>query len=669
MGRLNNNQPHTLEILRVAEGQKSPQRDEDVQASWRRCLNEHQLDPTRYEGVRIVTQQELRHHRQESEELLCMARHGMEDLYRRVNAMGYILLLTNAQRLAIDTIGDADLDRELRHAGLIAGSEWHERHVGTNGVGACLMTGREIIVHRTDHFDMTLIPLSCTAVPIHDTQGTLIGVLDLSHLQAPQDKMSQALTLEVMKSCVRRIEMANLVRTHRQDWILRLHPSAEFLDVDPMAAIAIGTDGRIRGMTHNAHKLLLRSLPDSSDVAKNHTSITDHLVGRTFSDLFAFDPEDLPKLSRSRGNGDGMIELHSGEITFARSVPPVAAIKQRVINPLPAPLKNIHGGDPALQKLAERASKLVDRQISVILRGETGTGKEFIARAMHMASQRRGPFIAINCAALPESLIESELFGHTANAFTGASGKGKKGLIRESHGGTLFLDEIGDMPAETQTRLLRVLADGEFYRVGGHTSVKVDVRIIAATHQDLEERVQRGDFREDLFHRLNVIRIHIPRLAERREDIPRLMKFFFRKAAEELGGEPKILLPDTERFLVALAWPGNVRQLENTCRWLTVMASGREIHLRDLPPELGKVATPVADGTSSQWNEQLGQWARKELQQGKHHILRQAVPMFERAMIEVALAQTQGRKRDAAELLGWGRNTLTRKMKDLDMSD
>jgi two-component system nitrogen regulation response regulator GlnG len=214
-----------------------------------------------------------------------------------------------------------------------------------------------------------------------------------------------------------------------------------------------------------------------------------------------------------------------------------------------------------------------------------------------------------------------------------------------------------------------VLADGEFYRVGGHTSVKVDVRIIAATHQDLEERVQRGDFREDLFHRLNVIRIHIPRLAERREDIPRLMKFFFRKAAEELGGEQKILLPDTERFLTALSWPGNVRQLENTCRWLTVMASGREIHLRDLPPELGKIATPVAGGTLSQWNEQLGQWARNELQQGKHHILRQAVPMFERAMIEVALAQTQGRKRDAAELLGWGRNTLTRKMKDLDMSD
>ncbi|MBM69144.1 MAG: nitrogen regulation protein NR(I) [Haliea sp.] len=333
------------------------------------------------------------------------------------------------------------------------------------------------------------------------------------------------------------------------------------------------------------------------------------------------------------------------------------------------PDTEIIGEAPAMQEVFRAIGRLAQSNITVLINGESGTGKELVARALHRHSPRaQRPFIALNMAAIPRDLMESELFGHEKGAFTGANSK-REGRFEQANGGTLFLDEIGDMPAETQTRLLRVLADGEFYRVGGHTSVKVDVRIIAATHQDLEERVQRGDFREDLFHRLNVIRIHIPKLAERREDIPRLMKFFFRKAAEELGGEPKLLLPETERFLTALSWPGNVRQLENTCRWLTVMASGREIHLRDLPPELGKVAAPAAGGGSSQWNEQLGQWARKELQQGKHHILRQAVPMFERAMIEVALAQTQGRKRDAAELLGWGRNTLTRKMKDLDMSD
>ena len=332
------------------------------------------------------------------------------------------------------------------------------------------------------------------------------------------------------------------------------------------------------------------------------------------------------------------------------------------------PDTEIIGEAPAMQEVFRAIGRLAHSNITVLINGESGTGKELVARALHRHSPRaQQPFIALNMAAIPRDLMESELFGHEKGAFTGANNK-REGRFEQADGGTLFLDEIGDMPAETQTRLLRVLADGEFYPVGGHTPVRVDVRIIAATHQDLEAKVRRGEFREDLFHRLNVIRIHIPRLAERREDIPRLMKFFFRKAADELGGEAKVLLPDTERFLVNLPWPGNVRQLENTCRWLTVMASGREIHLRDLPPELGKAPPAVTtDASGAEWHELLCHWARNELVQGKHHILRQAVPLFERTMIEVALEHTRGRKRDAAELLGWGRNTLTRKMKDLDM--
>ncbi|PLW84277.1 nitrogen regulation protein NR(I) [Kineobactrum sediminis] len=338
------------------------------------------------------------------------------------------------------------------------------------------------------------------------------------------------------------------------------------------------------------------------------------------------------------------------------------------VTPEQLPETEIIGEAPAMQEVFRAIGRLAQSNITVLINGESGTGKELVARALHRHSPRaQKPFIALNMAAIPRDLMESELFGHEKGAFTGANTK-REGRFEQADGGTLFLDEIGDMPAETQTRLLRVLADGEFYRVGGHTSVKVDVRIIAATHQDLEERVRQGDFREDLFHRLNVIRIHIPRLAERREDIPRLMNFFFRKAAEELGGEPKVLLAETERFLTTLSWPGNVRQLENTCRWLTVMASGREIHLRDLPPELGKTVAPETGNTAMQWHDLLCHWARNELAQDKHHILRQAVPMFEQAMIEVALEHTSGRKRDAAELLGWGRNTLTRKMKDLGIS-
>jgi len=331
------------------------------------------------------------------------------------------------------------------------------------------------------------------------------------------------------------------------------------------------------------------------------------------------------------------------------------------------PQTEIIGEAPAMQEVFRAIGRLAHSNITVLINGESGTGKELVARALHRHSPRaKNPFIALNMAAIPKDLMESELFGHEKGAFTGANNK-REGRFEQANGGTLFLDEIGDMPAETQTRLLRVLADGEFYRVGGHTPVKVDVRIIAATHQDLEELVLSGDFREDLFHRLNVIRIHIPKLAERREDIPRLMQYFFQKAAEELGGETKVLLPETEQFLVGLEWPGNVRQLENTCRWITVMASGREIHLRDLPPELGKTTAPATTDERSDWRDLLYQWARNELVQGKHHILRQAVPVFERVMIEVALQHSQGRKRDAAELLGWGRNTLTRKMKDLNM--
>jgi two-component system nitrogen regulation response regulator GlnG len=331
------------------------------------------------------------------------------------------------------------------------------------------------------------------------------------------------------------------------------------------------------------------------------------------------------------------------------------------------PQTEIIGEAPAMQEVFRAIGRLAQSNITVLINGESGTGKELVARALHRHSPRaQNPFIALNMAAIPRDLMESELFGHEKGAFTGANTR-RAGRFEQADGGTLFLDEIGDMPAETQTRLLRVLSDGEFYRVGGHIPVQSNVRIIAATHQDLEVLVQRGDFREDLFHRLNVIRIHIPRLSQRREDIPRLMQYFFQRAAEELGGDPKILLPETEEFLTSLEWPGNVRQLENTCRWITVMASGREIHLRDLPPELGKSPTVPQEAGRADWRDMLSRWTRNELRQGKHQILMEALPAFEKVMIEVALEHTQGRKRDAAELLGWGRNTLTRKIKELGL--
>lgn len=332
-----------------------------------------------------------------------------------------------------------------------------------------------------------------------------------------------------------------------------------------------------------------------------------------------------------------------------------------------SPQSEIIGEAPAMQEVFRAIGRLSNSNITVLINGESGTGKELVAQALHKHSPRRNSkFIALNMAAIPHDLIESELFGHEKGAFTGAAQR-REGRFEQANGGTLFLDEIGDMPAEAQTRLLRVLADGEFYRVGGHTAVKVDVRIIAATHQNLETLVTENRFREDLYHRLNVIRVHLPRLADRREDIPELMQHFFHSAAKELEMEPKALSPEAEEFLFSLPWPGNVRQLENICRWLTVMAAGREVLLSDLPPELRVEQSGKDQRISGDWQVMLRKWADNELGSGSNDILSSAIPDFERTMIEAALAHTAGRKKDASKLLGWGRNTLTRKLQEYNI--
>ena len=326
------------------------------------------------------------------------------------------------------------------------------------------------------------------------------------------------------------------------------------------------------------------------------------------------------------------------------------------------------GSASSMQEVFRAIGRLSRSTVTVLITGESGTGKELVARALHEHSPcSNGPFIAVNTPAVPPELLESELFGHERGAFTGAHSR-HRGRFEQAHGGTLFLDEIGDMPAELQTRLLRVLADQEFYRVGGHTPVRVEVRIIAATHQDLGQRVRDGRFREDLFHRLNVIGVRVPALRERREDIAMLARHFLAEAAAELGVERKVLLPDAEEHLAGLAWPGNVRQIENACRWLTVMAAGREIRTGDLPPELrapeagggeggrrrnggGDAAAPGGD-----WEHALARWAEARLEAGGTRLMDDAGPRFERVLIDAALRHSNGLRHEAA-LLGWGRNT------------
>lgn len=321
------------------------------------------------------------------------------------------------------------------------------------------------------------------------------------------------------------------------------------------------------------------------------------------------------------------------------------------------------GEAPSMQAVFRAIGRLSQSAISVLINGESGTGKELVAKALHKHSPRsQNSFIALNMAAIPHDLIESELFGHDKGAFTGAL-QNRKGRFEQANGGTLFLDEIGDMPLAIQTRLLRVLADGEFYPVGSHQAVKVDVRIVAATHQDLLSKVKKGEFREDLYHRLNVIRIQLPPLRERTEDIPQLARHFLHRVASELKVEEKYLHPTTESQLKRLMWEGNVRQLENLCRWLTVMASGQEILPEDLPEDVLQYKS--AAHSTEDWQQPLRAWAVQALKAGQEDLIPKAQQMLEQVLLDTALEHTQGRKLEAAQKLGWGRNTLTRKLKEL----
>ena len=331
------------------------------------------------------------------------------------------------------------------------------------------------------------------------------------------------------------------------------------------------------------------------------------------------------------------------------------------------PIPELLGKAPAMQQVFRAIGRLSRSSISVLITGESGTGKELVARALHEHSPRAGKaFIALNTSAIPVELLESELFGHEKGSFTGADSL-RRGRFEQADGGALFLDEIGDMSVALQSRLLRVLAEGEFYRVGGQTPIKVDVRVIAATHQNLEARSRSGQFREDLFHRLNVIRIELPPLRARRADIPDLLTHYLRSAALELGAEVKTLTAAAAERLSAHDWPGNVRELVNFCRRLTVLAPAKDIRVEDLPADLP--AGSAAAAAAQDWTVALAAWAQQQGASPVRPLLDEALPAFERTLIGVALKATQGHRQEAARLLGWGRNTLTRKLKELGLDE
>ncbi|WP_432349133.1 sigma-54-dependent Fis family transcriptional regulator (plasmid) [Shinella yambaruensis] len=580
---------HIREIERVGMGAVSP-RDAPVVKSWLRCLNDYKLDPTIAQEAYIVPELKLREHREQAEELIRIGRSGLEGLFNQVAGQNYVLLLSDARGVTVDFMGDPTFDNQLRKAGLYLGSEWSENRAGTCAVGACIVSGEPVIIHQDDHFDASHIGLTCTAAPVFDTLGDLTAVLDISQLRSPTAKASQQLALHLATSTARRIELANLMTRTRNDWVLRLARSPEFLDVDPDAAIALDGSGRITGMTHGGFGALARSM-------NMRGLATRDFLGLRISEVFDMDVDDLPRFMRGRPNGERLLRAKNGLVLFASAIAP--AVSLRAPN-MPAPrlpraLRDLSQGDAAMQRVQARAAKLAARDIPILIQGETGSGKEFLARAIHDSCGGGGNFVAVNCAAIPEHLIESELFGYTPGAFTGASQKGKRGLIEEANGGTLFLDEIGDMPLMLQSRLLRVLSENEVQPVGALKARPVRLRVLSASHRDLADLVKEGRFRQDLYYRLNAAMLSLPALRER-QDLGWLIDQLLARVEKE-NGETYRIDKAAQAALLAHAWPGNLRELSNALRVAAALSEGGVIDVDCLPDHLfaGPVAAPSDD--------------------------------------------------------------------------
>lgn len=623
---------HIKEIERVGKGSNTG-RDAIVVESWRRCLETYQLDPAQAREAVIVSQTRLREHRQQAEDLVRIARSGLERLYCQVAQQNYVLLLSDRQGVTVEFLGDPSFNNNLRKAGLYLGSEWSEPRAGTCAVGACIATGEALTIHQTDHFDITHTPLSCTAAPIYDTQGSLAAVLDISLLSSPILKTSQNMARHLVSSTVRRIELANLMANSRHDLVLRFAGAPEFLDVDPEAAISVDGAGRITGMTHGGARLLAAS-------RGLDWRMPELLIGQPVTDFFLAGLDELASLTRASLPQDRRIAVRDGSLLFAHAIEPqqrTASVPLARSSGRPLAISRLGGSGPAIDNLRRKVTKLAPSRLPILLQGETGTGKEHLARIVHEVSGLSGRFVAVNCAAIPEQLIESELFGYAPGAFTGALAKGRKGLIEEADGGTLFLDEIGDMPYAGQSRLLRVLAEGEVLPVGGSAPRKVEFRVVSASHRSLADMVAAGTFREDLYYRLNAAVLSLPRLAER-DDLPWLLDRLLEKHAKE--GLSLRISTAARLMILSYRWPGNVRELDNAIAFAAALCDEGVIETADLPDHVIRLSGNAAEDTNDADGKDV-------------------------AELRAVLAACKGNVSEAARRLGIDRTTMHRRMRRL----
>ncbi|WP_295436430.1 sigma-54-dependent Fis family transcriptional regulator [uncultured Thiodictyon sp.] len=582
--------------------------------SWQRCLAQPGLDPFSPREPEVLDAGRLRDRTEPLAGLLRLAESELGLLLESFGGSGYAVILTDAAGVILRHRCDPTLERELRAAGLWTGADWGETRLGTNGIGTCIVEGRPVTVHREDHFLRQNIGLTCSAAPIRDPQGRLLGVLDVSCCAMDHSRAGQALARALVSKSASILENQHFLRQYRAQRVLRCHPRPEGIGLPQESLIALGEDNRVLAVNQAALTLLgggerarLQGRALAEVLAGNLDALRCGVPGREGSIREFQDQERGGRLF-------GFVYQYRkpARRTDLRVPPAPAAV------PASVPgggadlghLETLAGSDPGMQQAAARARRVMNKRIPILLHGETGTGKELFSQAVHRASDRRErPFVALNCAAIPETLIESELFGYKAGAFTGASREGRRGRIAESSGGTLFLDEIADMPLPMQSRLLRVLETQEVVPLGAGQVVRVELNIIAASHQDLAQRVVDGRFREDLFYRLNGITLHLTPLRLRGDLEEIVLKVL---EAQNDTGQALGVTPAAMAALLAFEWPGNIRQLRNVIRTAVALCEEgvievEHLNLPRLPrtaaapsvPEPQTVSAPAAAGPLS----------------------------------------------------------------------
>jgi transcriptional regulator of acetoin/glycerol metabolism len=543
---------HVSRVLRTASSSSTLPVPGMILESWKRAIEHYNLDPGGLHGPRILDAHHLKEHRQRVESFLTIASDEMSRLHAKVRDADYCVMLTDVQGCTIDYRVDDLIRRDYRRAGVDLGTCWSEGQEGTCGVSEVILHQVPVTVHKRDHFRAAFIDLTCSAAPVFAPDGQLVAVLDVSAVKSPDDRRSQQLVRHMVIQSARDIENAYFMHNTEDCWTLRAHPMQGYVDSQPELLFAWNNDGQLTAINPAGRRYLLQRL---------------RRIPLHFREIF--NPDSLRSI-----NDRSQHYLPEHQL-YVRLDPP----RKRVFT---EPLRSTADADPKLGSALQRAILVKNRDLPVLIHGETGSGKEYFAHTLHSSSARGDrPFVAVNCAAIPDSLIESELFGYTPGAFTGASAKGKQGLIRQANGGTLFLDEIGDMPLNLQTRLLRVLSEGEVAPLGATRAEKIDVQIICASHKDIEQLVRQGLFREDLYFRLSGARFDLPPLRERSDKL-NLINSFLESESRRVQVALQISEDALERLLT-YSWPGNIRQLHHALRYASAVSFDGTVRIEDLP--------------------------------------------------------------------------------------